>query len=562
MSNAVTSASINLLFDIDNKCILLVSDSEKTINNITQVVNKDCINILVAKKSKQALNLFLTKHIDYVIVDLDSIDMQGDELVYALRVRVSDNFIPIIVITSSMDEVILSDCMSAGSDDFFIKPVSRITIKTRLSALDQVHELKNLYKDSINEQLVAKQILAFALAERNTEFEEIKLLSRSKAVFSGDLFLTSKHPDGGLHVLLADFTGHGLSAAIGALPVADIFSVMTKKGFEIENILENLNNKLHTLLPVSMFMACIMLKINNDLKHVDIWNGGMPDIYVRDSETGYIKQKIRSLHIALGITESIHNQYIPETIATDTKDHLFIFSDGLIEAADFNGDMFGYEHLERCFEQHRSKLSIFPFLVDGFNNFCSGKNPDDDVTLACVPCTSKLTEKHSGDSYLQTRNVNNLEDGWCWYMELSGSSLRNINPVPIIMGEAYKIFGPSLSEEKLLTVINTLYDNAINHGLSVILGGGEEYTKDDDNEKKYLRIGLKKIQHNTEVALLISLEDSGIGFDHLGLMKKITNQYDQSEIAKEGIPLVYEISDSLLYYGKGNHVEAVLNVRL
>jgi serine phosphatase RsbU (regulator of sigma subunit) len=269
--------------------------------------------------------------------------------------------------------------------------------------LEQVRELKKLYKNSINEQLVARQILAYALSERNIQFEEIQLLSKSKSIFSGDLFLTAKRPDGGLYLLLADFTGHGLSAAIGALPVADIFSVMTNKGFELEDILENINNKLYTLLPVSMFMACSVLKIDADLKHASVWNGGMPDIYVRNSQNGEIKNKIKSSHIPLGIDEATSDNFKLNTIAINHKDQFILYTDGLTEAENINGDMFGYQRLDKCLESNREKEFVFVNIVAEFFKFCGDIEPNDDVTLACIPCTENMTEvKESG-------RVNNLQ---------------------------------------------------------------------------------------------------------------------------------------------------------
>ena len=558
MIHAPTSMSEGARLASENKCVLVISNSSLTVSEIDKILTPQGFDIVVASGGKQALSLFAINRIDYVLVDLDAIDIPGDELVYSLRVRGSDNFIPIVVIAPAANEQILSDCLSAGCDDFLLKPFSAITLKTRLASLDQIHDLKNLYRSSINEQLVAKQILAFALSERNVEFEEVKLLSKSKEVFSGDLFLTAKHPDGGIHVLLADFTGHGLSAAIGALPVADIFSVMTGKGFEIEDILENLNNKLHTLLPVSMFMACIMLKVESDLKHVKIWNGGMPDVYLRDNLTGEASQKVHSTHIALGITDSIKEHYVPEIIETHPNDQLIIYSDGLIEAENINGDMFGYEHIEQCIEKYRSEKSIFQFLVDGFNRYCNGNNPDDDVTLACIPCSCDLTEINDSESSSESRSVNSNEDGWHWYMELSGSSLQNIDPVPIAIGEAYKIFGQAVSEARLTSVLKALYDNAMLHGLS----GLTKKNSNIDNGDSYLRIGLKKIEYEAESALLVSIEDSGDGFNYTELLHRLKSDHDDIEVSNDGIPLVYEISDALHYHGRGNRVEAILNVRL
>jgi hypothetical protein len=412
---------------------------------------------------------------------------------------------------------------------------------------------------------VAKQILLFALSERSIEFEEIKLLSRAKGVFSGDLFLTGRRADGGLHILLADFTGHGLSAAIGALPVADIFSAMTEKGFDITDILENINNKLHTLLPISMFMACSMLKISKDMKYVEIWNGGMPDIYIRDSVTGSIKHKIKSTHIPLGIDETTTSRFDLETISLSQEDQFILYTDGLTDALNAEGDMFGEKRLEQCIENSKNNVSIFSSIVQEFNDYCGKVNPSDDVTLACIPCAKNLTEVDDSCLSDTVQIASNGKDGWCWYMELSGPSLRNVNPVPIVMNEAQKISGQNVSEKKLSSVLNVLYKNAIEHGIKVISDDGREdvSAKNFGDELKkiensYLRIGLKKIKHKGEVALLVSIEDSGQGFDHVDYMNDVVNKKSKKQGSNEGIFLVYELSESLNYLGKGNRVEAII----
>lgn len=391
MSQGLATASI-IHGTIDDKgCVLVISDSGEAITEIDNTLSPQGFDILLVSEGERVLNLLAKRHIDFVVIDLDSVDMAVDELVHLIRVRVDDNFTPILILTSD-DEKLLTNCLSAGCDDFLYKPFTSAALKAKLFSLNKMRELKQLYKSSIDEQIVAKKILAYAISERNVQFEEIKVLSKSKAVFSGDLFLTAKCPDGGLHILLADFTGHGLSAAIGTLSVADIFSVMTEKGFELEVILENINNKLHTLLPVSMFMACITIKINSDLKQVEVWNGGMPDIYVRDGNTGEIKNKISAEHIPLAISDSSQSDFTLSTITLNPDDQFIIYSDGLTEAVNANGDMFGYEHFEQCFKNNQSQKSIFSYIVDAFNSHCGNIDPDDDVTFACIPCSSELTE--------------------------------------------------------------------------------------------------------------------------------------------------------------------------
>ncbi len=546
--------------------ILIVSDSSEIISDVDDGLTEAGFDLLVASDSKRAFDLFTHKHINHILVDLGAIDMLGDELVHSLRFYAGDHFISIIVLAESDEEAILADCIASGCDDFIIKPFNSTTLKARITSMEQVCELKQLYKSSVNEQVVAKQILSYALSERSIEFEEIKLLSRSKGIFSGDLFLTGRRADGGLHILLADFTGHGLSAAIGALPVADIFSAMTDKGFEVSDILENINNKLHTLLPISMFMACSILKINKDLKFVEIWNGGMPDVYIRDSKTGDIKHKLKSTHIPLGIDETMTSRFNIETIPLSQDDQLILYTDGLTDAMNAKGDMFGESRLEQCIENNKNNVSIFSSIVQEFNHYCGKIKPVDDVTLACIPCTQYLTEVNDSCLTDSVQIAGNRKEGWCWYMELSGSSLRNVNPVPIVINEAQKLSGQEISEAKLSSVLNALYENALEHGIQIsnessrsVAVNKHSKVKHDVVNTGYLRIGLKKVEHNGGSALLVSIEDSGQGFDHVDCMSQIANKTADNKEINEGISLVYELSESLHYHGKGNHVEAIIS---
>ncbi|VAW52124.1 Serine phosphatase RsbU, regulator of sigma subunit [hydrothermal vent metagenome] len=566
MSQSLGAVAINGRLVESRGTILVISDSSVIVSDVDDGLTEAGFDLLVASDSKRAFDFFTQNHVDYIFVDLGAIDMSGGALVRSLRIYAGDRFVPIIVFAESEEEAVLADCIASGCDDFIFKPFNSTALKARIASLEQMCELKKLYKSTVNEQIVAKQILSYALSERSIEFEEIKLLSRSKGVFSGDLFLTGRRADGGLHIILADFTGHGLSAAIGSLPVADIFSVMTEKGFEVADILENINNKLHTLLPISMFMACSVLKISKNLKFVEIWNGGMPDIYIRDTKTGSIKYKLKSNHIPLGINETTVSRFEMETVPLCQDDQLIIYTDGLTDAMNEEGDMFGESRLEKCIENNKDNISIFSSIVQEFNDYCGKVNPDDDVTLACIPCTPYLTEVDDPCHTDSVQIASNSKDDWCWYMELSGSSLRNVDPIPIVMNEAQKISGQKISEKKLSSVLNVLYENAIEHGIQLRDESEKKISANNVSEinhgvvdKGYLRIGLKKIEHKGENALLVSIEDSGEGFDHVDCMSKIANKAEDVKNINEGISLVYSLSESLNYHGKGNHVEAIIS---
>jgi len=377
----------------DRGNILVVTALDEITGDIEKIVKDVGFVPILTDSAAQAITLFETSMVSYVLVDVNLPDMSSEVFVGAIRKRANERNIPIIVLASHCDEKKLSRCADAGCDDFLFSPFNAFSMNARITSLEQMRDLKYLYKDSIDEQLFAKRILDNALEERSIEFEDITVLSQSKSVFSGDLFLTARHPDGSLNVLLADFTGHGLSAAIGALPVADVFSVMTQKGFGLDYILENINSKLYTLLPTSMFMACSALNISRDLKCVKVWNGGMPDIYIREHGTGHVTHKIESSHIPLGIDEEILNRFKLEIINISIGDQFILYTDGLTDAMNAENNMFGYQNLEQCLLINKEDTSIFTKLTDSFSGFCGDIKPMDDVTLACVSCTPGLMRK-------------------------------------------------------------------------------------------------------------------------------------------------------------------------
>jgi len=392
MKEYLNSDSTKELAPLQRRSILVVSDSEETIADIDNILSRESYETLIVDKSDRAILLLSTTVIDYVLIDANSIDMQCGELVRSLRSRAANNFVLMVILDPVDNEDILPDCMSGGCDDFIFKPFTSVTLNARIAAMEQVFELKELYKNSVDEQKVAKRILSYALDKRSIQLEQISLLSRSTGIFSGDLFLIARHPDGGLHAIIADFTGHGLSAAIGALPVADIFSAMTIKGFSLEDILGNINQKLHTLLPTSMYMACSILKIDSDLKHARIWNGGMPEAFIRDDKTGLINHTIRSTHIPLGIRETMHDNLEVQTIELSPDDQFILYTDGLIDTINSEGVMFGDDRLYRFLTSSLSNDDLFPALVDNFNKFCGDIELVDDVTLGCISCSAGLME--------------------------------------------------------------------------------------------------------------------------------------------------------------------------
>jgi len=553
---------INGLAEKKSGQTLFVSNSDETISSIETMLAAKGISTLIAKSDEQAFSYLQQLQVSQILIDSGFSQTPCNQFIGALRSNIGEQHIPIIILASTENEEQLSNCMSAGGIAVLFKPFTVLALNSKVTTLEKMAELKQLYKGSLNEQIVAQRILTNAIDERTTKFDEIDLLLRSKAIFSGDLFLTARHPDGSVNVLLADFTGHGLPSAIGSLPVADIFCTMTEKGFELGYILENVNDKLHTLLPTSMFMACSVLNISKDLNQVKIWNGGMPDIYVREYETGGIQHKISSSDVPLGITETVSNQYKLQTIELTPGDQIILFTDGLTESLNKDDDMFGEQRLEACLQKNRKDKSIFNALISTFDEFCGDIVAMDDITLACIPCTSKLMYANNIDISKNMHIACSQDDRWHWYMELGGSSLREINPVDNVIAEIHNISGRSVNTDRLADIMSTLYHNVIDNdphdNVCQVTNINNARKTCSDSGEIYVKIGIKKIYHNGIPALLIHMEDSGKVFTQNTLLSSIDHMRSNKNAYDEESQLVYELNKLSRKKGSGNHLEAII----
>ena len=544
---------------------LIVSSSKETNSYIEKKLRNSGITLLFANTKEQALDCITSTAVSYVLVDASLPDIECHEFIRSARVQFAEQSIPIILLASQHEDLQLSSFLSSGYDDVLFEPFTPLAISARLSSIEKIRELNHLYKCSVNEQLLAKKILTDAIDEISIKFEDINLLSISKNIFSGDIFVTARHPDGSLNILLADFTGHGLSAALCALPVANAFSVMTQKGFNVANIIDNINRKLHRLLPMNMFMACIFVNLSTDLKHVKVWNGGMPDLYIRSNLSGKIRHTISSSHLPLGITETPLHQLDPVTFEITPGDQLILLTDGLTEALNLHDDMFGEHRVEQCLLNCNDEKAIFMSVVNAFNNFCGDVDPVDDVTLACIPCTIDLVDVKKTDFSSEFKITENHNNAWRWYLELGGTSLCEINPVPLAISEIHKKYGRSDSADELSTIMSLLYESLTNQCCSIdhvgdVGAGQSNISNIIDLSGINIKITMKEVHHNRMPALLVQMVDSGRNFSEARCIETLSrSNINSTSLYNEKQSLIYQLNTFSNKEGAGNKLEAIIS---
>lgn len=256
---------------------------------------------------------------------------------------------------------------------------------TQLARTERYHQLgrklvhiKRLKK---RDETVALKVLNHIVNQPMPGSDHATIWQRPFENFSGDLAIACQSECGKTYTLVADLTGHGIAAAMGATPVASIFQATARRGLSVEQIIIELNNRLAQLLPAGFF--CCAAVTECDGKKVTICNAGLPDMIIV-ANNGEVTDRIESTQLPLGIQELDDNDVKVFTKIFTSSHQMYAFTDGLIETQSANDEVFDSARLEMLISSHHFNDSRIPSIQQGFENFVKGSQQNDDISIVEV----------------------------------------------------------------------------------------------------------------------------------------------------------------------------------
>jgi len=135
-----------------------------------------------------------------------------------------ERFVPVLFVTAALDEESLALCVACGGDDFIAKPLNRFLLRAKLAAMER---MRRLYRELTEqrdallshhqrlqtEHEVAERVFSKILHANPLDIENLRVHLAPMEITNGDVVFSARRPLGeGRHLLLGDFTGHGLSA--------------------------------------------------------------------------------------------------------------------------------------------------------------------------------------------------------------------------------------------------------------------------------------------------------------------------------------------------------------
>lgn len=249
---------------------------------------------------------------------------------------------------------------------------------------ESAQKLQTYFDQTQSEQQLAMKLMDMQLHRSGLKDKALRYKVIAAENFSGDIVAANRSPEGNFYALLADATGHGLTAAISVMPVLAIFYRMTATNRSVREIINELNQQLKDSMPVGRFVAATLLRLDPESRDGEVWVGGTPEALLCD-RWGREEQVFDSANLPLGIVGNRDLDCQPVKFTWLKESQIILCSDGLLEAENSQGQQFAQSGLRHAIA-NTSPQNRFTQIEAALHSHLDGALAADDISLMIIDC--------------------------------------------------------------------------------------------------------------------------------------------------------------------------------
>ena len=246
-------------------------------------------------------------------------------------------------------------------------------------------EQERIERERVEQDLrVARSIQQASLPKEVPELEgwEIFPLYRPAREVGGDFYDFHLLSEDRLGLVIGDATGKGVPAALvmsttcGMLQLAAQSSEVSSPG----EVLERVNETLLARIPSNMFVTCFYAILDPESASLSYANAGHDLPYLwHGGDAGELRARGMPLGLMPGMS------YEEGEISLREGNCVLFYSDGLVEAHDPEGEMFGFPRLRALVDEHGEERTLGNLLLEELYSFVGESwEQEDDITLVTL----------------------------------------------------------------------------------------------------------------------------------------------------------------------------------
>ena len=242
-------------------------------------------------------------------------------------------------------------------------------------------EQERIERERIEQELeVAQRIQQASLPEEVPELEgwQISPHYRPAREVGGDFYDFLELEEGRVGVVVGDATGKGVPAALVMASARSMLRAVAQTSNSPGEVLRRVNDALVTDIPATMFVTCFYAVLDPKSASLRYANAGHDLPYLR--RTSGEAEELRARGMPLGLMPGMG--YEEKETSLQAGEAALFYSDGIVEAHNPKGEMFGFPRLRVLVGEHGKERSLGETLLEELYSFTGeGWEQEDDITL-------------------------------------------------------------------------------------------------------------------------------------------------------------------------------------
>ncbi len=382
--------------------LLVVDDIEMNRDSLSRRLIRSGHTVKTADNGALALEMLAAEPFDLVLLDVMMPGLSGLEVLTKIRETKSAEVLPVIMATAKTASEDIVTALKIGANDYVTKPLDFAVVRARVQtqlALKRASEKLTAANARMKKGLDAAAKIQQAGLPRDVTVPGYQFAWRFLPCdeLAGDGLNIMPFDERSVVVCAWDVSGHGVPAALLSVSVSHMLnpgfgksSIMMTNGWisprlsSPAEVATRLNDAFQLDENESNFVTLCYGVLDSTTGTFRYTNAGHPHpIHVRDGE---IMKSSELSGTPIGVLAREDCVYEQAEIELLPGDRLYIFSDGVEEAANPSGKSLGISALHDACQQSQNQSldESLDGLFERLADWHGSKNFDDDVSMIAI----------------------------------------------------------------------------------------------------------------------------------------------------------------------------------
>jgi sigma-B regulation protein RsbU (phosphoserine phosphatase) len=410
--------NIFIMYRTTHGDLLLIDSFQDSCQSISQDLKSLGYTVTCVENGQKALDLMRQQKFEMVLLELPMQDRSAEEFIKRMKADNALRGIPAIILTHSdqLDEAVR--CIQTGAEDYIFLPFSPVVLRARLSAnleRQRVRNTEQTLRDTMKYERdvqIGKQIQLSFLPELLPQPPGWELAARfvSSSEAAGDFYDSFTLSNNHISLIMGDVSDKGITSALFMALFRSLLRAFTQQDYlarlfdrfdedskesgverihnhssgdrlALKNAIELtnnyiLNNHVSTNMFASIFFG-ILDPISGSLVYINA--GHEPPLIFKQGE---VKARLMPKGLAVGMMPNV--DYEIQQTQLDPGDTLLIYTDGVTEAKNPAGQLFGRKGLLELIEKQDSSAALLSWIETNLRTYIAEAAQLDEITMLAL----------------------------------------------------------------------------------------------------------------------------------------------------------------------------------